>query len=72
MRKDTVSEEDEDDEVERIVHAAASDATLRPNGVIHHLVPVLASQDLKQQHAMKDFHFHASAETLSYYVPGDN
>jgi len=47
-RKDTVSEQDEYNEVQRIEHSAASNATLRPNGVIHHLVPVFTSQYLHQ------------------------
>jgi len=48
--KDTVSEEDEYDEIERVQHSAAANATLRPNGVIHDLVPVFTGQDLSKQH----------------------
>jgi len=50
--KDTVSEEDENDEVERIEHSAAFNATLRPDGVVHNLVPVFPGQYLQRQHRL--------------------
>lgn len=44
---DTVSEQGEDDEVDGGPHARAN-ASLRADAVVHHLVPVLARQDLHE------------------------
>lgn len=44
---DTVSEQGEDDEVDGGPHARAN-ASLRADAVVHHLVPVLACQDLHE------------------------
>lgn len=46
--KDTVPEEGEDDEVDGEHHAALH-APLRLDPIIHNLIPVLASQDLKDR-----------------------
>ena len=46
VEEGVVAEEGEDDEVERVDHAVA-DATLGLDPVVHHLVPVLASQHLE-------------------------
>ncbi len=44
--KDTVAKEHENDEVGGVDHAAAVDAALRLDARVHHLVPVLAREDL--------------------------
>ena len=43
--KDTVAEQDEDDEVDTVQHSAV-DSALRLDGVEHHFVPVFAGQYL--------------------------
>lgn len=46
VREDTVSKECEDDEVDRGKHATAN-TPLRLDPMIHHSIPVLASQNLR-------------------------
>lgn len=43
--KDTVSKQGEDDEVDGGPHAGLH-SSLRANAVVHHLIPVLSSEDL--------------------------
>lgn len=45
IEKDTVSKQDEDDEIDAVVHSTI-DPTLRSNGVEHHFIPVFTRQNL--------------------------
>lgn len=51
--EDTVSKQREDDEVDGGPHAILH-ASLRADAVVHHLVPVLAGQDLKHRKETED------------------
>ena len=47
--QDTVSADEEDDEVDADQHAREGRATVRHDAVVHHQVPVLSRQDLEEQ-----------------------
>lgn len=47
MREDTVSTDEEDDEVKAHNHPRGGRATVRHDPIIHNSVPVFSSQDLK-------------------------
>ena len=44
--KDTVAEDDEHDKVDAVVHAAVFNSALRPDAIVHHVVPIFPRQDL--------------------------
>ncbi len=46
MQQDTVSADEEDDEVDADQHAGEGRSTVRHDTIIHHGVPVLSCQDL--------------------------
>ena len=49
VQKDTVTTNEEYDVIDAHNHTEGADPSVRLNAVVHHLVPILAGQDLKQQ-----------------------